>query len=81
MDTFTGRELYEAFHADHDAITDRDARIFDSAGRLLAAGRLSGLRLDDSDGREKLEYSFLSLHDDVVWEPNHRIELAPQPVQ
>lgn len=81
MDTYTGRELYEAFHADYDAITDRDARIFDAEGRLLAAGRLSGLRLDESDGTEKLEYSFLSLHDDVLWEPTHRIVLAPQPVQ
>lgn len=74
MDTFTGRELYEAFHADYDAITDRDARIFDAEGRLLAAGRLSGLRLDESSGTEKVEYSFLSLHDDVPWEPTHRIE-------
>ncbi|CAM3452207.1 hypothetical protein [Tsukamurella hominis] len=81
METFTGRELYEAFHADYDAVTDRDARIFDAEGRLLAAGRLSGLRLDESGGTETVEYSFLSLHDDVVWAPSHRIELAPQPVQ
>ncbi|TWS19901.1 hypothetical protein FK529_07055 [Tsukamurella asaccharolytica] len=81
MDTFTGRELYDAFHADFDAVTDRDARIFDAEGRLVAAGRLSGLRFDDSDGTEKVEYSFLSLHDDVLWEPTHRIVLAPQPVQ
>ncbi|GAB3127042.1 hypothetical protein GCM10027289_03990 [Tsukamurella serpentis] len=80
MDTFSGRELYEAFHADHDAITDRDARIYDAEGRLVAVGRLAGLHLVGPEGRT-VEYSFLSLHDDVAWDPTHRIELAPQPVQ
>ncbi|TWS24772.1 hypothetical protein FK268_05870 [Tsukamurella sputi] len=81
MDTYTGRELYEAFHADYDAITERDATIFDAEGRLLARGRLSALRLDETGGREKVEYSFSSLHGDVDWDPTHRIELAPQPVR
>ncbi|NMD54242.1 MULTISPECIES: hypothetical protein [Tsukamurella] len=81
MDTYTGRELYEAFHADYDAITERDATIFDAEGRLLARGRLSALRLDETGGTEKLEYSFSSLHGDVAWDPTHRIELAPQPVR
>ncbi|BDD82697.1 hypothetical protein TPB0596_24600 [Tsukamurella pulmonis] len=81
MDTFTGRELYEAFHADYDAVTDRDARIYDAQGRLLAAGRLAGLRLDESSGAEVVEYSFTSLHPDLPWDAAHRIELAPQPVQ
>lgn len=81
MDTYSGSELYEAFHADYDAVTDRDARIYDAEGRLVATGRLSGLRLDESSGSEVVEYSFVSLHRDVPWEPTHRIELAPQPVQ
>jgi hypothetical protein len=80
-DTFSGRELYEAFHADYDAVTDRDARIYDAEGRLLAAGRLSGLRLDETGGGEQVEYSFSSLHPDLPWDPTHRVELAPQPVK
>ena len=78
MDTFSGTELYEAFHADYDAVADRDARIYDADGRLLAAGRLSGLKLDESDGRDSVEYSFSSLHPDIPWAATHRVELAPQ---
>ena len=81
MDTFTGRELYEAFHADYDAVTDRDARIYDETGRLVAAGHLGRLRPVGDGASEATMYSFLSLHDDVRWEPSHRIELAPQPVR
>ncbi|KXP01387.1 MULTISPECIES: hypothetical protein [Tsukamurella] len=81
MDTFTGRELYEAFHADYDAVTERDARIYDAEGRLLARGKLAALRLDESRGGEQIEYSFSSLHGDVPWDPSHRIELAPQLVR
>ncbi|WP_019202963.1 hypothetical protein [Tsukamurella sp. 1534] len=81
MDTFTGRELYEAFHADYDAVMERDAQIYDAQGRLLARGRLAGLKLDESGGRESVEYSFSSLHPDIPWAPEHRIELAPQPTR
>ncbi len=83
MDTFTGQELYEAYHEDYDAITDRQARIFSSDGRQLTAGRLIGLRFEpvghaSADGSQegRVLYSFGSLTPDIAWDRTHRIELA-----
>ena len=77
MDTFSGQQLYDAFHEDYDAITERDARVYDDTGRLIARGRLLGLRLDDS-GRDHIEhtrYRFGSFAPEVEWSPSQRIEL------
>lgn len=82
MDTFSGQELYEAFHEDLDAITDRDARIYDSAGRLLVTGRLIGLRIEDEQQGAGtsggVRYRFGSMSHELEWDRSHRIELAPK---
>ncbi|GAA4388747.1 hypothetical protein [Tsukamurella soli] len=85
VDTFTGQELYDAYHEDYDAITRREARIYSRSGQELAAGRLDGLRFvpvgrpaaDGSTDTEVL-YSFGSLTPDIPWDRTHRIELAPR---
>jgi hypothetical protein len=80
MDTFSGQQLYDAYHEDYDAITDRDARIYDHSGNLLVTGHLLGLRFDDPKhtGKEVIRYRFGSMSPEVPWDRSHRIDLAPR---
>ncbi|MDF0529567.1 hypothetical protein P0W64_03040 [Tsukamurella sp. 8F] len=83
VETFTGRELYNAFSEDYDGVTDRAAQIFDKNGTLLASGRLMGLRFEpvgqlaaDGSQETRVLYSFGSLNPDIPWDRSHRIELT-----